>query len=104
MCDDCRCEDNYFESLVCIAAHLKPLNPTIWLRCVLGDDGTTAHSISRSVTSSDGYVLAIWNGTGRGWRLRKDAADGNDFPVDPADKRFTELTEEMLFQLDTLCF
>ncbi|MGC6657627.1 hypothetical protein [Pantoea sp. EEL5] len=104
MCDDCRCEENYFEALVCVAAYLQPWNPRMWLRCVFGDDDSIAHSISRSVTSSDGYVLAIWNGTGRGWRLRKDAADGNDFPVDSADKRFTELTEELLFQLDTLYF
>ncbi|AEK00903.1 hypothetical protein GCM10009795_100090 [Nocardioides hankookensis] len=42
-----------------------------------------------------GDVLAIWNGKGKGWRLRKLKNEARDEVPDPTREDFVELLNEM---------
>lgn len=75
MCVSCDLQDNYFHTVDCVYQHLLTANPILWLR-----DSPRVRSghISRSFLSTEGKVLAIWNGAGKGWRLRTYAEEALD--------------------------
>ncbi|MEN5568453.1 tyrosine-type recombinase/integrase [Klebsiella pneumoniae] len=69
MCNSCSFQANYFHSIHCIYDHLVATHPVLWLRD--SSRRWPAGYISRNFLNPAGDVLAIWNGKGKGWRLRK---------------------------------
>nr|MDU9191249.1 hypothetical protein [Klebsiella pneumoniae] len=84
---------NYFHSIHCIYDHLVATHPVLWLRD--SSRRWPAGYISRNFLNPAGDVLAIWNGKGKGWRLRKLKNEARDEVPDPTREDFVELLNEM---------
>lgn len=65
MCDNCRPDDNYFATVDCVYDHLRQDHQPLWLRDSSRREFGGGY-ISRNFLSTEGKVLAIWNGHGRG--------------------------------------
>ncbi|HBZ1029474.1 TPA: hypothetical protein MJD21_26190 [Klebsiella pneumoniae] len=93
MCNSCSFQANYFHSIHCIYDHLVATHPVLWLRD--SSRRWPAGYISRNFLNPAGDVLAIWNGKGKGWRLRKLKNEARDEVPDPTREDFVELLNEM---------
>jgi len=72
--------------------HLEATHPVLWLR-----DSSLIRPgyISRNFLNPAGDVLAIWNGKGKGWRLRMYKNEARDEVPDPTREDFVELLNKM---------
>ncbi|MCL6336290.1 hypothetical protein EXT65_21080 [Pectobacterium carotovorum subsp. carotovorum] len=91
MCKSCRLQDNYFQAIDCIYDHLVTAHPVLWLR---DSSRTRPGYISRNLLNPAGDVLAISNGKGKGWRLRKFEHEALDEVPAPDRRDFVDLSEE----------
>lgn len=90
MCNSCSVQANYFYSIYCMYDHLEATHPVLWLRD--SSRRWPAGYISRNFLNPAGDVLAIWNGKGKGWRLRKLKHEARDEVPDPTRVDFVELS------------
>ncbi|MGL4202760.1 MAG: hypothetical protein ACRCTT_15130 [Enterobacter roggenkampii] len=92
MCNACNVQANYFHSIYCMYDHLVATHPVLWLR---DSSKVRGGYISRNFLNPAGDVLAIWNGKGKGWRLRKFKHEAMDELPDPT-------RDDFIFLLNTL--
>lgn len=90
MCNSCSVQANYFHSIYCMYDHLEATHPVLWLRD--SSRRWPAGYISRNFLNPAGDVLAIWNGKGKGWRLRKLKHEARDEVPDPTRLDFVKLS------------